>query len=265
MTGPQAMLAHWGVTGVTTAQVLAVLPPVAVMILQNGPSKLFLLAIAVGVVLFWEAVFAMLRKRPVSVHGLTTALIVAVLVPADLPTWQMSVALSLGVVLGELIFGGRGFGFLAPATVSLSLLVFSFPQVGLAPVSPETALAVLPGAMLLLFLGLMSWRVVVGTVLATTALLAVQGLPIDPITIATALAFGLVFLICDPIAAASTNPGRWVYGILTGGLIALFSGGLTPLPTEAVIFAALLASVFAPLIDHLVVLADAARRRRRNG
>lgn len=265
MNRAHALLAHWGVTGVTTAQGLALLPPVAVVMLQNGQPKWVLLAVAVGVALVWETFFAILRKCTISVHGLTTALIVAVFVPTDLPVWQLTIALSLGVVLGELIFGGRGFGFLAPATVSLSLLVFSFPQAGLAPVSPETALAVLPGAVLLLILGLICWRVIIGTVLAVLLLPVAQGLPSDPITIATALAFGLVFLICDPSAAASTDPGRWVYGILAGGLIALFSGGITPVPSEAVVFAALLASIFAPLIDHLVVLGNAARRRRRNG
>ena len=265
MNRAHALLAHWGVTGVTTAQGLALLPPVAIVMLQNGQPKWIMLAVAVGVALFWETLFAILRKRTISVHGLTTALIVAVFVPTDLPVWQLTITLSLGVVLGELIFGGRGFGFLAPATVSLALLVFSFPQAGLASLSPETALAVLPGAVLLLSLGLICWRVIVATVLAVLVLPVAQGLPIDPISIATALAFGLVFLICDPTAAASTDPGRWVYGILSGGLIVLLSGGITPVPSEAVIFAALLASIFAPLIDHLVVLGNAARRRRRNG
>ena len=260
-----ARLAHWGVTGVTVAQVLAMTPPVAVATIYAGQSKLFVLVAALMVVLFWEVLFAFVRKRWISVHGLTVALIVAVLAPADLPISQLAVVLSLGLVLGELIFGGRGFGFLAPATVSLSLLVFSFPQAGLASVSPEVALAIVPGAALLLFLGLISWRVILGANLAVLALLALQGLPIDPILIAPALTFGLIFLICDPTAAASTNPGRWLYGVLTGILIALFSSGDGATPTEAVVFAALLSSVFAPLIDHLVILADAARRRRRNG
>lgn len=258
-------LAHWGVAGVTVAQVLALLPPVAVAMLQAGLPKLVLLVAAAITVLFWEALFAVVRKRWISVHGMTVALIVAVLIPTDLPIWQIAVVLSLGLVLGELIFGGRGFGFLAPATVSLSLLVFSFPQAGLAAVSPEVALAIVPGAVLLLFLGLISWRVILGAGLAVLALLALQGLPIDPVLISPALIFGLVFLICDPTAAASTNPGHWLYGGLTGILIVLFSGSDGAIPTETVVFAALLSSVFAPLIDHIVVLANVTRRRRRHG
>lgn len=262
MTPPHVLVGHWGVTGVTAAQGLALLAPVGVALLQGGIPKAMVLIAAVVVVLIWELLFALLRNRRVGFHGLTVAVIVAVLSPALLPLWQLAIALSLGLVLGELIFGGRGFGFVAPATVTLSVLVVSFPQVGLAPVSAQIALATVPGALFLLYLGLMSWRVVVGVMLA---LLSLQGLSLDPIAVATALSFGLVFLVCDPVAAASTNPGRWLYGALTGLLIALFSAGNGAITTEALVFAALLSSIFAPLIDHLVVLADAARRRRRFG
>ena len=254
---------HWGVTGATTAQVLALLAPFAVTLMQNGPAQGMILAAALAIVIFWEGLFGLLRHQMISMHGLTTALIVSVLVPPDLPLWQLGIALSLGVILGELIFGGRGFGFLNPATVSLSLLLFSFPQASLMEPTPALAIATLLGAALLLYLGLISWRVILGAGLAVVTLLAVQQQAVDAQGLATALAFGLVFLICDPNAAASTNPGRWAYGILTGALIILFSVGQLPLPTDAVVFAALLASVFAPLIDHLVILADAARRRSR--
>ena len=85
----------------------------------------------------------------------------------------------------------------------------------------------------------------------------------DPAALGVALAFGLVFLIGHPVAAAATNAGRWIYGALAGGLIALFSQGGTDF-AEAVVFASLMASIFAPLIDHLVGLGHAARRRRRH-
>ena len=78
----------------------------------------------------------------------------------------------------------------------------------------------------------------------------------------SALAFGLIFLISDPVSSATTDPGRWIYGALGGALIVVFSpvAGVT---TEAVVFSALMASVFAPLIDHLVVLAHTRRKAGR--
>lgn len=262
MNRPTAFLSQWGVSGVTAVQAMALLPPVVMALVQGGTPKLLLLTTAVIVVLIWELLFTLLRTGWVSLHGLTVALIVTVFAPADLPLWQLAVALSLGLVLGELIFGGRGFGFLAPATVTLALLMVSFPQSGLATPSPDIALATVPGAFLLLGLGLISWRVIVGVIFG---LLALQAMSVEPVALAAALTFGLVFLICDPIAAASTNPGRWLYGVLTGVLIALFSGAGSMVFVESLIFAALLSSLFAPLIDHLVILVDSARRRRRLG
>ncbi len=249
-----------GVAGVTAVQVVALIAPSIVAAIANPTEYLMLLLTALTTVLFWEGAFAALRTRTPSIHGVTTALIVCVLVSPDLALWQLTLALSLGVVLAELVFGGRGFGFLSPAVVATSLLVFSFPQVSLAPGTTNLALATIPGAVLLAFLGLISWRVMLSAIVVTVALLKMSADGPDAITIASAMAFGLVFLVCDPTAASVTNPSRWIYGVLAGGLIVLFSGGPT-LTTEGVVFAALIASIFAPLIDHLVVLIDARRWR----
>lgn len=208
----------------------------------------------------WEMLFAVTRRRGFSLHGLTTALIIVVLFPADLEIWKLVLVLSLGVTLGELLFGGRGFGFLQPATVAAALLVFSFPQSTLAASTQAIALATVPGGALLLGIGLISWRVVLGTVAGLAACIVLTGQTGDVVGIGAALAFGLVFLVCDPVSAAATNPGRWIYGVLSGSLITLFASGSVP-TTQAVVFASLLASVFAPLIDHIVVLAHAGRRR----
>ncbi|MCO4847854.1 MAG: RnfABCDGE type electron transport complex subunit D [Yoonia sp.] len=250
--------------GVTLAQATALVLPV-VIVAQAQPSRYaILLVTALLSTLIWEAVFAALRKYPFSFHGLTTALIFVVMIPPTLPLWQLVLMLSLGVILGELIFGGRGYGFINPAVVALCLLVFSFPQVQLPPASQSLALAVVPGAVWLLLLGLISARVIAGTVLGIVGLMFLGGTGVHILTIGTALGFGLIFLICDPTGAAATNPGRWIYGVLAGGLIILFSGGQNP-TADSVVFAAITASVFAPLIDHLVVLGHAKWRGVAHG
>ncbi len=250
------------VGAVTFVQLVALLMPVLFVALKGTGDHAVVRVAALIAALAWEGLFAALRRRGTSTHGVTTALAVAVLAPADIAVWQVMLAVALGVVLGELIFGGRGFGFVNPATLSLSLLVISFPQVQLAPPSQEVALATLPGAAVLLALGLVSWRIVVAVPLSVAALLAVQGQEIDPAQVGSALAFGLIFLISDPVSSATTDPGRWIYGALGGALIVVFSpvAGVT---TEAVVFSALMASVFAPLIDHLVVLAHTRRKAGR--
>ncbi len=151
-----------------------------------------------------------------------------------------------------------------PRLVALALLVISFPQLSLPPASPTLAIATLPGAAVLLALGLISGRILVAAVVGIAVWMALGGQSAEPAALATGLAFGLVFLIADPISAASTNGGRWVYGALAGALVALFSppGEIAP---QAVVFAALTAGIFAPLIDRLVVIAHVAQWRRRHG
>ena len=117
--------------------------------------------------------------------------------------------------------------------------------------------------MLLLVTGVLSWQLVValpmGLVLATLSLGADPAAPLFE----GSLVLGLVFLICDPVASASTRIGRWIYGLLAGALVAIFgwadAGIAAP---QAVVFAALLASLFAPLIDAVAV-AVATRKWRR--
>ncbi len=251
-------------SGVTMVQILALCAPCAVVVAGDLVTRLPILIAAVIAALGLEALFAVLRRRDPGVDGLTTALIFATLCPAETAIWQVAVCVSLGVVLGELVFGGRGFGFLHPATVGLALLVLSFPQLGFAPPSQALALATLPGAAMLLALGLISGRVLLAAVATAAGLYALGGPVTAPLALATGLAFGLVFLIADPVAAASTTTGRWVYGALAGGLVAVFSppGEIT---SQAVVFAALMAGIFAPLIDRLVVIAHVARWRRRHG
>lgn len=75
-------------------------------------------------------------------------------------------------------------------------------------------------------------------------------------------AFGAVFLATDPVSAAMTNTGRWIYGILIGLMVVLIRVGNATHP-DGVIFAILFGNIFAPLIDHLVVRANIRRRARR--
>ena len=250
------------VAGVTLAQTVALVLPFVFVARPAVETYATILVAALIAALVWESLFAVLRRRGPSLHGLTTALIATVLIPSDIAVWQLVVAMSLGVVLGELVFGGRGFGFVNPATVALSLLLISFPQVQLPAPTQSLALATLPGAVILLALGLIAWRIILAAAISVVAMLLVRGHGIDPEAIATALAFGLIFLICEPTSAASTNAGRWVYGALAGGLVVLFSPDAA-LTSEAVVFAALMASVFAPLIDHLWVLTHSRLRRVR--
>lgn len=255
------LIHHRGLHAVTALQVAALAPPLVIALGERGFHSFQILVAAAITALVWETAFALLRKQTLGLHGLTTAMIVTVFAPADLPLWQLSVAVTLGVVLGELVFGGRGFGFLSAAAASLALLSISFPGLELAAASEAVAVAALPGAVLLMAAGLLSWKIVLAVPAGLVLASLVAGVALDPFTAFVALAFGLVFLIGDPTAAASTGPGRWAYGLLAGALIVLFGGPVAP---AAIVSAAVLASVFTPLIDHLAVLASAGIAGRRH-
>jgi Na+-transporting NADH:ubiquinone oxidoreductase subunit B len=62
--------------------------------------------------------------------------------------------------------------------------------------------------------------------------------------------FGTVYMATDPISAAKTKTGKWIYGILIGSAtilirsLSLFNGGM--------MFAILIGNTFAPIIDYFV-------------
>lgn len=65
------------------------------------------------------------------------------------------------------------------------------------------------------------------------------------------LLFGAVYMATDPVSAAFTNTGKWIYGIMLGILTVLireFTGYV-----EGVMFALIFMNVFAPLIDQIVL------------
>ena len=74
-------------------------------------------------------------------------------------------------------------------------------------------------------------------------------------------AFGLVFMATDPVSAAMTDVGRWIFGLFIGFLVVLIRVANTAFP-EGMMLAILFANVFAPLIDYLVVRAHIRKRVR---
>jgi Na+-transporting NADH:ubiquinone oxidoreductase subunit B len=74
--------------------------------------------------------------------------------------------------------------------------------------------------------------------------------------------FGTVFLATDPVAGPMTDPGRWGFGLLVGGLTVVIRVG-NPSHYEGILFAILLASLFSPMIDYVVTELNIRRRRLR--
>jgi Na+-transporting NADH:ubiquinone oxidoreductase subunit B len=74
--------------------------------------------------------------------------------------------------------------------------------------------------------------------------------------------FGAVFMATDPVTAAQTNKGKWIYGFLIG-FISIMIRVFNPAYPEGVFLAILLMNVFAPTIDHYVVQGNVKKRMNR--
>ena len=76
-------------------------------------------------------------------------------------------------------------------------------------------------------------------------------------------AFGLCFMVTEPVSASHTNVGRYFYGALVGFMVVMIRV-LNPAFPEGMMLAILFANMFAPLIDYFVVQANIKRRIARN-
>ena len=76
-------------------------------------------------------------------------------------------------------------------------------------------------------------------------------------------AFGLCFMVTEPVSASHTNLGRYFYGALVGFMVVMIRV-LNPAFPEGMMLAILFANMFAPLIDYFVVQANIKRRVARN-
>jgi Na+-transporting NADH:ubiquinone oxidoreductase subunit B len=149
--------------------------------------------------------------------------------------------------------------------------------IGLEPGSiGETSVPmILLGAGLLLLTGVAAWRIMAGGVLGMVCLHGLVGflppavLQAHPmltvpwyyeLAMGGAL-FGIVFMATDPVSAAATDTGKWIYGFMIGALtvmVRLFN----PAYPEGNMLAILFMNVMAPMVDYFVVQAHIRRRRR---
>ena len=91
-------------------------------------------------------------------------------------------------------------------------------------------------------------------------------LAVDPMwhLLVGGFAFGMVFMATDPVSAAQTNTGRWIYGFLIGALTVVVRV-LNPAYPEGIMLAIIFMNVFAPTIDYYVTKANIKRREARLG
>ena len=265
-----------------------------------------------------EVVFATIRRHEVNEGFLVTSMLYALIMPPDVPLWQVALGIMFGVVIGKEIFGGTGKNFLNPALTGRAFLYFAYPaqmsgDTIWTPVdgfSGATALAVSAadgfqelaangitwmdaflgfvqgcigetstlacfiGLAFLLVTKIANWRLVVGCLggmIGFSLLLNLIGSDTNPMfampwywhLVIGGYAFGLVFMVTEPVSASHTNMGRYIYGALIGFMVVMIRV-INPAFPEGMMLAILFGNVFAPLIDYFVVQANIKRRARQS-
>ena len=86
-----------------------------------------LVIVSYGVGLMIEGLFSVIRKEEVSEGYLVSGMLIALIVPASTPLWQLAIGVAFSVVLGKEVFGGTGMNIFNPAMMVRAFLFFAFP------------------------------------------------------------------------------------------------------------------------------------------
>lgn len=146
---------------------------------------------------------------------------------------------------------------------------------GLIPgsIGETSTLFILLGGAVLLLTGVANWRIMLSVFIGGLVMGFIAHAfpsetypgsllnPVEQICIG-GFAFAAVFMATDPVTAAHTNTGKYIYGFLVGVmaiLIRVYNSGYP----EGAMLAVLLMNAFAPLIDYCVVESNIRRRMRR--
>ncbi|CCE23918.1 NADH:ubiquinone reductase (Na(+)-transporting) subunit B [Methylotuvimicrobium alcaliphilum] len=277
---------------------------------------IYIVTLAVGGV--WEVLFATVRGHEVNEGFLVSSMLYTLIMPPDMPLWQVALGISFGIVIGKEVFGGTGKNFLNPALTGRAFLYFAYPAsisgdsvwvavdgytaatpLGLAAsggldavqeagygwmqtffgfmpgcLGETSTVAILIGCAFLLYTRIASYRIVGGVFLGMLMMSSVFnfiGSDSNPmfafpwywhLTVG-GFAFGMVYMATDPVSAAMTNTGRWIFGMLVGVMTVLIRV-VNPAFPEGIMLAILFSNMFAPIIDYFVVQANIRRRVKRH-
>lgn len=183
----------------------------------------------------------------------------------------VSEASTVDAISGETILGTLASGN-QTAYDSMGMFYGMIP----GSISETSVLCILIGALLLVLTKVGSWRIIVSAFIGAAVMALIfnalpsMGIAGNALTnfewynhlLVGGLAFGIVFMATDPVSAAQTLKGKWIYGFLIG-FFSIMIRVFNPAYPEGVMLAILLMNVFAPTIDHYVIEANIKRRKKR--
>jgi Na+-transporting NADH:ubiquinone oxidoreductase subunit B len=140
-------------------------------------------------------------------------------------------------------------------------------------IGETSALACLVGGIILVYTGIASWKIIAGVFAGLIIPSLIVGLvdSTNPMLnmpwywhiVVGGFAFGAIYMATDPVTAAATETGKWIYGLLIG-LVTFAIRAINPAFPEGIMLAILFGNIFAPVIDYFVINANIRRRKRRS-
>ena len=173
---------------------------------------------------------------------------------------------------GDAVTGATPLGILSsqaaePLPSMLDMFIGNIP----GSIGETSKIAILIGAAILLVTQVASWRIMLSTIaggyitaalLNATSMVAGTPVPAYQHLLMGGFLFGAVFMATDPVTAAHTKIGKYIYGALVG-IIAMLIRIAGKGYVEGIMLSILLMNIFAPLIDYCVVRANIQKRKNR--
>ena len=256
------------------------------MCIRDRPLWMLAVAVAFGVVIGKE-VFG-----GTGMNILNPALTIRAFLFFAYPTWMSGdkVWVHGAVERDQAIAAGQNLDAISGETILGSYaqgqeIVYSYADMffGIIPgsIGETSKLLIILGGLFLIFTKIGSWRIILSTLVGALSMglvfngvvdagwitssskfFGLMSVPFWQHLIIGSILFGAVFMATDPVTAAQTNKGKWIYGFLIG-FISIMIRVFNPAYPEGVFLAILLMNVFAPTIDHYVVQGNVKKRMKR--
>lgn len=266
---------------------IALIPASVVGIYNFGFNAFAIIIVSVVSAVITEWLFQKLRNKPITIRdgsALVTGLLLALNLPPGLPLWMAAVGSGVAIGIGKQVYGGLGHNPFNPALVGRAFLLASFPVAMTTWISPidgtttatplglmklqgiavdytslfigriggcigeTSALAILLGALFLIYKGYIDWRIPISYLGTVSVLTTVFGG--DPLfhLLSGGLMLGAFFMATDMVTSPITKRGKWIFGIGAGTVVVIIRlwGGLP----EGVSYSILLMNGITPLINR---------------
>lgn len=87
-----------------------------------------ILVVAYAVGLSVEFIFSVIRQHPINEGFLVTGMLIPLVMPPDVPLWQVALATVFAVIIAKEAFGGTGMNILNVALTARAFLYFAYPS-----------------------------------------------------------------------------------------------------------------------------------------